>query len=117
MSAHQMLQLISRWVENSPSIVIVRTLLQLDPTCPTELETLLADDCQKPSIHSNISVAAPPGPTAEIQGDYNSSSGIVPVIGTVVGLLVTLIMILIIVIGCVLLYKAKFKRPKIHENW
>ena len=108
MSANQILHLISRWVETSPSIVVVRTLLQVDPTCPTELEALLANDCQKPS---NISVATPPDPDAE-KRDNNSSGIIVPIIGTAVGLLVTLIIIMIIVIGCVVLHKAK-----IHESW
>lgn len=85
----------------------------MDPTCPTELETLLAEDCQKPLLPS---IATPPGPDAEQQGD-NNSSGIVPIIGTAVGLIVALMVILIIVIGCVVLYKAKFKRAKNHENW
>ena len=109
MSANQMLHLISKWVETSPSIIVARTLLKVDPTCPTELETLLADDCQK------ASVATPFGPDAEQQGD--NSSGIIPIIGTAVGLLVALTLILVIVIGCVVLYRAKFKRAKIHENW
>ena len=113
MSANQILHLISRWVETSPSIVVVRTLLQVDPTCPTELEALLANDCQKPSNISE-SVATPPGMDAEKHGD-NISSGIVPIIGTAVGLLVTLIIIMIIVIGCVVLHKAK--RVKTHESW
>lgn len=117
MSANQILHLIKKWVETSPSIIVTRTLLKVDPTCPTELETLLADDCQKPIIHSNTSVATPPGPDTEKQGD-NNSSGIVSIItGTAVGLLVLLTLVLIIVIGCVVLYKAKFKRDKTHDNW
>ena len=113
MSANQILHLISRWVETSPSIIVVRTLLQVDPTCPTELEALLANDCQKPS-NISVSVATPPVMDAEKQGD-NKSLGIVPIFGTAVGLLVTLMIILIIIIGCVVLHKAK--RAKTHESW
>ena len=112
-----MLKLISRWTKTSPSIVVVRTLLQIDPTCPTELEALLADDCQKPLIHSNIplhSVATPSGPDRGTEKLGDIPSGIVSIIGTSVGVLVALTIIVIIIIGCVVL---KAKRARTHENW
>ena len=113
MSADQILMLISRWVKTSPSIVVLRTLLQLDPTCPTELEALLADDCQKPLIHSNVPTVSPSHPDTEKHG--NDVSGIIPIIGTAVGVLVVAIIIVIIITGCVVLYKAK--RTNTLENW
>lgn len=113
-----MLHLISKWVKTSPSIIVSRTVLKVDPTCPTELETLLADDCQKPIIHSAspTSVATPTGPDTENRSDNNSSGIMSTITGTAVGLLVVLILIPIIVIGCVVLYKTKFKRVKTNDR-
>ena len=75
-----MLHSISRWVKTSPSIVIVKTLLQVDPTCPTELEALLAEDCQNPLIY----------PTISLHSDTEKhENAIIPIIsGTAVGVLV-----------------------------
>lgn len=94
-----MLHFISRWVKTSPSIIIVKTLLQVDPTCPTELETLLAEDCQNPLIYPNISLH----PDTE-----NHESVNIPIIsGTAVGVLVAVTVMVITVIGCIMYYKAR----------
>lgn len=103
-----MLHFISRWARTSPSVVIVKTLLQVDPTCPTELEILLADDCQNPLIYSTVLLH--PNSVTEKRGNI-----IIPIIsGTVLGVLVAVTIIVISIIGCVVLCKAK--QTNTHRN-
>ena len=104
--ADQMLHFISTWVKSSPSIIIVKTLLEVDPTCPTELETLLADDCQNLLIFPNVSLH----PDTE-----NHESAIIPIIsGTTVGVLVAMTIMVITIIGCIMLYKAKRTNSRVN---
>ena len=109
--ADQMLRLISSWAKDSPSIVALRTLLQVDPTCPTEFEMLLADDCQRPT-HSAIRLysTTPSGPDSE-----GHEMGVVTIIGGAVGGLVTIVVIAVIAIGCVVFCKTK--QAKARDHW
>ena len=99
----QMFKIISSWAKTSPSIIVLRRLLQVDPTCPTELETLLADDCQKP-MHSNIyhdstTLSIPKAEHgAKVTEIVTISVGILVLAATVMAT---------IVIGCVVFHRAK----------
>ena len=115
MSSNQMLHLISKWVKTSPSVIVLRTLLQLDPSCPTELETLLSDDCQSPLNHSKIllySTAAPSHTDTDKLGNV-----LVGIIGATVGVLVAMTIMVIIIIGCILVFYKSKQTGIILDNW
>ena len=57
-SADELVQVISQWADGRPSILYEGTLLPVDPTCPTELESLFAEDCAAPSQQSVAAIAA-----------------------------------------------------------
>ena len=113
MSADQMLKIISSWAKTSPSIMVLRSLLQVDPTCPAELETILADDCQKP-IHPNNYQHSTTHSISEVEHGDNAAE-ILTIVGTLVGVLVAATVIATIVIGCVVFHRAK--RAKNQGLW
>ena len=48
--ADELVQVISQWANGMPSIVYEGTLLFVDPTCPTELESFSVPDCVATSV-------------------------------------------------------------------
>ena len=57
-SADELVQVISQWADGMPSIIYEGTLLFVDPTCPTELESFSVPDCIAPSQPSVTAIAA-----------------------------------------------------------
>ena len=57
-SADELVQVISQWADGMPSIIYEGTLLFVDPTCPTELESFSVPDCIVPSQPSITAIAA-----------------------------------------------------------
>ena len=57
-SADELVQVISQWADGRPFILYEGTLLSVDPTCPTELESLFAEDCVVPSQPLVTAIAA-----------------------------------------------------------
>ena len=45
LSADKLTSLVSSWVSDGPSLTVNGILLNVDPTCPVELESLTSDDC------------------------------------------------------------------------
>ena len=57
-SGDELVQVISQWADGMPSIIYDGTLLSVDPTCPTELESLFAEDCVASSQPSVTAITA-----------------------------------------------------------
>ena len=108
-TAAQMFKIISTWAKSSPSIIVLRSLLQIDPTCPTELESFLADDCQQPIQHFTTHSIP------EVDQSEGNATEMLTIVGTLVGVLVAATVISTIVIGCVVYHRAK--RAMKHGNW
>lgn len=108
-TTEQMFKIISTWAKTSPSIIVLRSLLQVDPTCPTKLESFLANDCQQTLQHSTTHSI----PEAEEHGD--NAAEILTIVGSLVGVLVAATVIATIVIGIVVYHRAK--RSKNHGSW
>ena len=115
MTADQMLKIISSWAKTSPSIIVLRSVLQVDPTCPAELETLLDDDCQKP-IDSDVYHYSTTHPVPEAEEHGAKATEIVTIVGTLVGILVAAATVIAtIVIGCVVFRRVK--QSKNQDQW
>ena len=108
-TAEQMFKIISSWAKTSPSITVLRSLLQVDPTCPAKLETFQAEGCQQPIQQSTTHSIS----EADERGD--NAAEILTIVGTLVGVLVAATVIATIVIGCVVYHRAK--RAKNHGKW
>ena len=110
-----MFKIISSWTKTSPSIIVLKSLLQVDPTCPAELEALLAADCQKP-IHSKVHQHSTTHSIPEAKQQGAEGTELVTIVGTLVGVLAaSATVIATIFIGCVLFHRAK--RPKNQHHW
>ena len=89
---------IYQWVQSEPSIVVNGITLDIDPSCPTLLESLDADDC---FINDTVS---------NQQEETTSSMSAVVIIGMILGLLVALFIFLVIVVS--ILYYCHKTQPK-----
>ena len=43
--ANDIVQIIRTWIQSAPSIAVNRLILNIDPNCPTTLESFDAEDC------------------------------------------------------------------------
>ena len=82
--------LLSDWVESKPSVRINRITLELDPNCPTMLDSFDSNDCEASPDQTN------PSPSASSSSSSLSSVGII--IGAVIAAFVILLLITAIVI-------------------
>ena len=115
MTVDQMFKIISSWAKTSPSVIVLKSLLQVDPTCPTKLETLLAADCQKP-VHSKVHQHSTTHSIPQAKENGAKGTELVTIVGTLVGVLAaSTTVIATIVIGCALFHRAK--RPRNQRHW
>ena len=80
--------LLSDWVESKPSVRVNRITLELDPSCPTMLDSFDSNDCEAPPDQTN--------PSSSTSSSSSSSVGII--IGAVIAAVVILLLITTIVI-------------------
>ena len=52
MNAEAFVEIISDWVQSQPSILVADTRLDVDSTCPTELESFASLDCDTETSES-----------------------------------------------------------------
>ena len=83
--------LLSDWVESEPSVTVNRITLELDPNCPTMLDSFDSNDCEASSDQTNSS--------------SSSSSSIGIIIGAVIAAVVILLLITAIVI--IIMYRRR----------
>ena len=78
-TADELLEFISQWVQNGPSIVVGASRLNVDSNCPTQLDSFLARDCV---------------PTD--QGETQGSDSTIAIIGSVFGSVCVLLIVIIV---------------------
>ena len=75
---------ISQWVQTKPRVRVNKVILDVDPDCPTMLDSFNSDDCV---------IEGPSNPTS------SSSSPVGIIIGVVVAAVVVVIVVIIIIIA------------------
>ena len=83
--------LLSDWVESKPSVRVNRITVELDPNCPTMLDSFDSNDCEASPDQTN------PSPSAA-SSSSSSSSSVGIIIGAVIAAVVILLLITAIVI-------------------
>ena len=89
---------IYQWVQSEPSIIVNGITLDIDPSCPTLLKSLDADNCFINDTVSNQQEQTTNGVSAAV------------IIGPIVGVLVVLLILLVIAV-CIL-YRCNKSQPK-----
>ena len=85
--------LLSDWVESKPSVRVNRITLELDPNCPTMLDSFDSNDCEALPDQTN------PSPSS------SSSSSVGIIIGAVIAVVVILLLITAIVM--IIMYRRR----------
>ena len=95
--ARDLVTFVSAWAQSGTSIVVDSTRLDVDPACPTQLESLQDGDCEVPRVEATLT------PTV------NTEATITPNVNTIIfsaaiggGCLILLLVIFIIVVAIIL---------------
>ena len=96
--------LLSDWVESKPSVRVNRITLELDPNCPTTLDSFDSNDCEVSSNETN-----PSSPSASSSSSSSSSS-----IGIIIGVVIAAVVILLLITAVVMIM---YRRRKLSYRY
>ena len=103
--ANDIVQIIGTWVQSAPSIAVNRLILNIDPNCPTILESFDAEDCLVITATTTTTTASSvqlPLPTIQPSSvnDNSKSTGII--VGATIAAIVVVVLAVVIVVLIIL---------------
>jgi len=92
--ADNIVNVISKWVQSKPSVMVNKVILEVDPDCPAMLDSLTSDDC--------VTKTQPTDQVDQPSSSSSSSSSSLPV-GIIVGAAVAGVVILLLIISIIVI--------------
>ena len=109
--ANDIVQIIRTWIQSAPSIAVNRLILNIDPNCPTTLESFDAEDCLvkttttttttsvaiiTTTTTSSIQLLLPTIQPSSVDDNSKSSTGII--VGATIAAVVVIVLVVVIVV-------------------